>query len=359
MTRAISLCLIFVICLGVYWTRIQSAEAKATVTSITGKVAECMERDELRAAIAACDALLAVSDLKPATRGYFLFYKAYALDLANEDDAALAVYDEAEPLTRLKRRWLLNNRGWIHVAAKRWGAVATEAQTTLAERPDLRDGPYFNALRLLWKRADALGDHLERERLANLYVSEEPQTLFAAKRRMNHLEKFGDRYPSFEVRLAHISDLSRVIEARPDNYENYEKRIELFGELGLIGHLIVDGRRFLELATQEYLADPEVSEEELGKLEAIKQGVELAARDTVQTVQAAAQRDATGVEALAQRAEARYLLGNLDSALADFDVALAEDPSRSDLKNRRVQVAKVRAVLARHGLLEPSHLTQP
>lgn len=359
MTRAVSLCLIFAICLGVYWTRIQSAEAKAPVTSVTGKVAVCTEKNQGKAAITACDAVLAVPDLEPATRGYFMFYKALALDFVDELDAALAAYDEAEPLTRMKRRWILNNRGWIHAHAKRWDAVATEANTLLTERPDLRDSPYFRALRLLWKRADALGDHAERERLANLYVSEEPQSLYAAKFRMRHLEKFGDRYPAFGVRLARLSDLSRIIEAQPDNYGHYEKRLELFGELGLIGHLIVDGRRFLELATQEYLADPEVSDEELRGLEAIKQGVEIAARDVVQSVQAAAQRDASGASALVQRAEANFMLGDLDRALADLDLVLAENPSRTDIVELRGQWARTRDVLVRYELLKPIVATQP
>ncbi|MEM9583660.1 MAG: hypothetical protein AAGA08_11140 [Pseudomonadota bacterium] len=321
MKRFFSLLVILGICAGVYYVRTTAAEARVRSVDIGWVLSVCAAEETGLAAIAACDLLLTAKDNRPETQGYLLFNKAYALDVMGEDEAALAVYNDAEPLTTSKRRWLLNNRGWIHHKAQRWDAMAVEANALLSGAPDLRDGPHFGALRLLRWHARATEDTQAEDALALRYLQDVPEDSYALKRRIRHLQKYAKYYPQPELSLARLADLTRAIAEEPRNTALCEARLNVLRSVRLVELAMREGMRCFEIMIAVHGSQVDVTKVQLAQAQARMEAARKILEETEAQSQAGAVAQAIDRASHVTRAHWRFIRGDITGALDDLEAA--------------------------------------
>ncbi len=345
MNRLISLSLIAVICCGVYWIRAQPAVSAEDRLAVRQLVETCKNIDLGHEAVQACDRVLEQSSLKPGTRGDLLFYKAYALDTIRNDDAAVAAYTEAEPLTVNKRRWVWNNRGWIHVTAKRWEDVARDANLLLNDQPELRDGAYYGALKLLRARAHAMGDKAQEHAIGLRYLQDTPVNHYALNRRIAHLKDPARPFPEPDRSLTLLGDLTRAIAHRPDKSELYAMRLDALSQLGLLALAAKEMNRLGAIDAENPEQEPVISTDQVKEVLDELKVHWMSHRLGYEEVQKRISQPARDADALWLRAKLKYSMGDVSGALADGRAALARGPNDAEQRSLVDFYARVEATL--------------
>jgi len=332
MKRLVSLFLIAAISGGVYWVRTQPAVSAEDRLAVRQLVVTCKTRKLGHGAVQACDRVLEQSSLKPGTRGDLLFHKAYALDTIRNDDAAVAAYTEAEPLTVNKRRWVWNNRGWIHVTAKRWEDVARDANLVLSDQPELRDGAYYGALILLRARAQAMGDKAAEHAIGLRYLQDTPVNHYALNRRIAYLKNPYRPFPEPDRSLTLLGDLTRAIAHRPDKSELYAMRVDALSQLGLVALAVKEMNRLGAIDAENPEQEPVITTEQVKKIYDELMVHWIIHGLGYEEIQKRISQPAKSADALWQRAKLKYLQGDVSGALADGRAALELGPN--DAKDR-------------------------